>query len=128
METTVLHKPSVRELTPLHKLKNSIAPIKASAIARDNTHAVTIGADDFLCLWDIKQGKLIRKFTAQTSKAVAFFPDGNRVLLGTDDDDSAFGVWNIERRIACEGAFGPQGRDPRGLVSSDSKNGLHIGR
>ncbi len=126
VETTVLHKPSVRELTPLHKLKNSIAPIKASAIARDNTHAVTIGADDFLCLWDIKQGKLIRKFTAQTSKAVAFFPDGNRVLLGTDDDDSAFGVWNIEGESRVKELSGHKGAILAVCVSSDSKTGYTL--
>jgi WD40 repeat protein len=127
LEETLLRKPNLRELTPVHKLKNSAAPIRASAIAPDNSRAVTIGEDDWLCVWDLKKGAPIRKFKAQTSNTVAFMPDGKSVLLGTEDNDAAFGIWSVENESREKELSGQKGAIRTVCVSSDGKMGYTSG-
>jgi murein L,D-transpeptidase YafK len=94
--------------------------VNAVAVSPNGRQAVSAGEDNFLRLWDIPSGLLVRAFHNETGgiDAVAFSPDGRRILAAGNDDQLR--LWDIAagEAVVLEGhngevlaaAFSPDGR------------------
>ena len=91
----------------LHVLTEHTQPIVACAVSPDNRTGSQHRHGLLLCEWNIKEGKLIRKFEIPASLAVAYLPDGKSVLIGTADNSAmVFDLDKQQRSLALPGHKG----------------------
>lgn len=81
--------------TPVRSIKEHTGPVVACATSSAFS-AVTIGKDGQLCVLDLVEAKLVRKFPVPESRAVAFLPDNKNVVIGTERESA--GVWDLEKK------------------------------
>jgi murein L,D-transpeptidase YafK len=95
--------------------------VNAVAVSPSGRQAASGGKDNFLRLWDLPTGLLLRTFDAETNaiNSVAFSADGQRLLTG--DNDGHVWLWELASArpvLMMEGhtaevravAFAPDGR------------------
>ena len=82
-EAAAQEKPKI-EIVPQLGHTQSISTV---AFSSDGKRLVSGSADNFLKLWDVPTGRLIRTFDGHSSSvnSVAFSPDGRRLVSGSDD-------------------------------------------
>lgn len=84
-----------------HTIRGRGAEFSMLALSPDGRWLASAGADFSVHIWDVESGKLAHGMAGQyTPSAVAFSPDGRRVVVngGSTDLGSALQVWDIERR------------------------------
>ena len=98
---------ALTQFKPAFALKQHTGPVVACAISPDGERSVSVGADSLLCEWNIKEGKLIRKFAIPASLAVAYLADGRQVLLGTSIESAL--IVDLEKQERVKSLVGHQG-------------------
>jgi WD40 repeat protein len=84
----------------LHCFEGHTGNVHAVAYAPDGRHVLSGGWDDTVRLWEVETGKEVRRFSGRGGNAVAFSPDGKRILIGGDGTVSH---WDVAsgREITC---------------------------
>ncbi|QTA82303.1 WD40 repeat-containing protein [Desulfonema limicola] len=113
-------------------------------ISPDGKQLVTASQDSSACLWDVKTGRLIRKFTGHSEEIndVDFAPDGSLIITGSDDGSAL--IWDAKTGKTIQQftpdscitavAFSPDakyaatGADSNWIRIWDTKTGIEITR
>jgi WD40 repeat protein/tRNA A-37 threonylcarbamoyl transferase component Bud32 len=98
-------------------------PMTGLALSPNNHHALVLGGDNILRLWDLETGKQVRAPSGHAAavKSVAFAPDGHHLLSGSHDGNVA--LWDLESRSSV-GGFGTPNSVRSVAISPDGKHAL----
>ncbi len=117
--------PALSQFKAARDLKQHTGAVLACAISPDGERAVSIGADAQLCEWNIKEGKLIRKFAIPASSALAYLTDGKSVLLGTNAESAI--VVDLEKQKRVMTLAGHKGKVLAVCLTKNGKHGYTAG-
>ena len=77
-------------------LKRHKLPATSVVVTPDGKRAVLTSQDEFLEVWDLEAGRILRTLEGHANRvnAVAVTPDGRRVVSGSEDQ--TLRVWDLE--------------------------------
>src|ERR1035438_8760484 len=76
-------------------VQSSRSPVNAVAISSNGRLALTAGYDNAAGLWDLRSGRVLRRFEGHSSRltSVAFSPDGQIAVTGSWDQTAR--LWDV---------------------------------
>src|SRR5262249_54031956 len=107
----------------IRKFVGHTGHIRHIAVSRDGKHALTASMDNTARLWDIDNGKELKKLAGHTSWAwtVAFSPDEARVLT-SGSLDKTMRLWDLQDGKEVRKYEGHTGRVYGAAFSPDGKH------